>query len=293
MPASLLAVRRAASLFALAALVAGTSALAQASPQDRDGIVVTADLPEDAVDAGEVRVQARAVTPRGTVTGEPLARFQVPICPGVWGLSRDSAQYMIDRIYFNAEAAGLDLDETAGCAANVIVAFVDDPHAEFADLVTHNHQLVDSLSFWEKKRVADTPGPVLAWNLVITRTRDGQTRSGFPPVFETTDITRLNSGTRRDMQASIIMLDTDLLEDLDGLALADYATMRTLARTRPVGQGDAAVGTILSLFDDPVNAPQSLTEFDRAYLASLYASRANLPGNMALRDLDQRMEEPE
>lgn len=276
-------------LLAIGAALGAAPAFAQADLQDRDGIIVTAELPEDAPDAGEIRAQARAVTPRGTVTGEPLARFQVPICPGVWGLSRESAQYMIDRIYHNAEAAGLELDERAGCAANVIVAFVDDPHGEFADMVAHNHQLVDALSFWEKKRVADTQGPVLAWNVVSTRTSAGEGRSGHPPVFEATDSSRLNSGTRRDMQASVIMLDTDLLEDLDGLALADYATMRTLARTRPVGEGDAAVGTILSLFDDPVNAPQSLTEFDRAYLASLYAGRANQPGNTALRDLDERM----
>ena len=283
------ALRLAPLLFALTAAATGSAALAQSEPQGEDGIVVTADVPDNAPDAGEIRSQARAVTPRGTVTGEPLARFQVPICPGVWGLSRESAQYMIDRIYYNAEAAGLALDETAGCAANVIVVFVDDPHAEYAEMVAHNHQLVDALSFWEKKRVADTTGPVLAWNVVATRTASGEDRSGQPPVFEATDSSRLNSGTRRDMQASVIMLDTDLLEDLDGLALADYATMRTLARTRPVEQGEAATATILSLFDDPVNAPQSLTEFDRAYLASLYDGRANQPGNMALRDLADRM----
>jgi hypothetical protein len=225
------------------------------------------------------------------VVGEPLARFTDPICPGVWGLSGESAQYIIDRIYYNAEAAGLELDETAGCGANVIVAFVDDPHGEFADMVAHDHMLVDSLSFDEKKRVSDTAGPVLAWNVVATRTRDGQDRDGRPPVFDSTEISRLNAGTRRDMLLAMIMLDTDLLEDLDGLALADYATMRTLARTVPVEEGEATYGTILSLFADPVNAPQSMTQFDRAYLASLYSGRANLPGNMALRDVDERMEE--
>ena len=118
----------------------------------------------------------------------------------------------------------------------------------------------------------------------------GESRLGDPPVIEATDSSRLNSGTRRDILASIVMIDTDLLEDLDGLALADYATMRMLARTRPVDNGEAAYGTILSLFDDPVNAPQAMTDFDRAYLASIYDSRANLPGHLALRDVDERME---
>ena len=89
------------------------------------------------------------------------------------------------------------------------------------------------------------------------------------------------------------MFDTGLLEDLGGLALADYATMRLLARTCPVDNGDAAYDTILSLFDDPVRASQSMTTFDRACLASLHDSRAELRGNLALRDVGQRMEEAE
>lgn len=285
--------RFAALLLAAAAFAAGSPALAQDAPraETRDEILVTGEREAGEVDPGEVRQQARAITPRGAVVGEPLARFTDPICPGVWGLSGTSAQYIIDRIYYNAEAAGMELDETAGCGANVIVAFVDDPHGEFADMVAHDHRLVAPLSFWDRKRVTETTGPVLAWNVVTTLTRDGQARDGRPPVFDSTEISRLNSGTRRDMQLSMIMLDTDLLEDLDGLALADYATMRTLARTLPVEQGEATYGTILSLFADPVNAPQSMTPFDRAYLASLYAGRANQPGQMALRDMDERMEE--
>ncbi|HSG56525.1 MAG TPA: hypothetical protein VLA45_13850, partial [Paracoccaceae bacterium] len=263
MPASRFAICLLAAAFA-----SGTPVLAQDDPRARDDtgdeILVTGERDAGEVDPGDVREQARAITPRGAVVGEPLARFTDPICPGVWGLSGESAQYIIDRIYYNAEAAGLELDETAGCGANVIVAFVDDPHGEFADMIAYDHRLVAPLSFWDRKRVTETTGPVLAWNVVTTLTRDGQARDGRPPVFDSTEISRLNAGTRRDMQLSVIMLDTDLLEDLDGLALADYATMRTLARTIPVDQGQAAYGTILSLFADPVNAPQSMTTFDRA-----------------------------
>jgi hypothetical protein len=287
MPAS----RPVAALLALV-MASALPAMAQTTSPDAD-ILVRGERESTEIDSGEIRSQARAVTPRGAVTGEPLARFQDPICPGVWGLSAESAQYIIDRIYHNAEAAGLDLDETPGCGANVIAVFVDEPLAEFEEMARHHHQFVHPLSFDEKKRVRETEGPVLAWNIVATRTTGGQDRSGRPPVFDATDTTRLNAGTRRDILASVIMIDTDLLEDLDGLALADYATMRLLARTRPVDNGEAAYGTILSLFDDPVNAPQSMTAFDRAYLASLYASRANLPGNFALRDVDERMEEAE
>lgn len=285
MPAS----RLAHILLAVAALASATPLLAQDDPREQDDILVIGEAAENEIDSGNVRSQARAITPRGAVTGEPLARFTDAICPGVWGLSGESAHYMIDRIYFNAEAAGVELDESAGCAANVIVAFVDDPHGEFEGLVRARHHLVQSMTFWERKHVRETQGPVLAWNVVATLTSSGESRLGNPPTIESTQTTRLNTSTSRAMQLSVVMIDTDLLQDLDGLALADYATMRSLARTQPMEQGEASYGTILSLFSDPVNAPQSLTPFDRAYLASLYAGRGNQPGHMALRDVDERM----
>lgn len=280
--------RLATLVLSAAALASGTPLVAQDDPRDPD-ITVTGQVEAGEVDPGEVRQQARAITPRGGVINEPLARFQDPVCVGVWGLSGDSASFVIDRIYYNAEQAGIALDDQPGCAANVIVAFVADPKAEFADMVEARHQIVDGLTQDDRNRVTRTEGPVLAWHLVASRTDTGESRNGRPPTFESTQTGRLNAGMRRDMVLSVVMIDSDLLSDLDALALADYATMRALARTRPVDQHGNATGTVLALFDDPVNAPQGLTAFDRAYLASLYDSRADLPGQYALRDIDERM----
>lgn len=282
--------RSALLLLTAAALASGTPLLAQDDPRNPD-IVVTGEVEAGAVDAGEVRQQVRAVTPRGGTINEPLARFQNPVCVGVWGLSGESAGFVIDRVYYNAEAAGIAIDDQPGCAANVIVAFVPDPMREFEDMVAARHHLVEPLTFDERRRVRETDGPALAWYLVSTRTATGEGRSGDPPTFDTTQASRLVTGTRRDLELALVMIDSDLLSDLDALALADYASMRALARTRPVDQQGNPTGTILALFDDPVRAPQSLTEFDRAYLASLYASRANLPGQYALRDIGERMAE--
>lgn len=275
-------------LLAAAALASSTPVLAAEDPREPD-IVVTGEVEADSVDAGEVRQQARAVTPRGGAINEPLARFQSPVCVGVWGLSGPSASFVIDRIYYNAEAAGIAVDDRPGCAANVIVAFVADPRAEFEALVAARHHLVEPLSLDERARVRRSAGPSLAWYVVSTRTASGEGRSGHPPIFESTQTTRLTTTTRRDLELAMVMIDSDLLADLDALALADYATMRALARTRTVEQGENATGTILALFDDPVHAPQSLTDFDRAYLASLYDGPANAPGQYALRDIDERM----
>lgn len=277
------------SLLAVALVAGAAPATAQDAPDNQGNIVVTGET-EQPVDGREVRSQARAITPRGSTIGQPLARFQQPICPGVWGMAPESAQLIIDRIYYNAEQIGLELNEKAGCDANVIVAFVADPHEEFTGLRTDDHALVSGLSYWEQKRVSETEGPVLVWNAVSTRTRDGQARSGNPPVFDSTSISRTNSGTRRDLELSMVMIASDAIANLDGVAVADYVTMRTLARTNPP-RSDAAYGTILALFDNPDGAPDRMSDFDMAYLRSLYAGRANVPASMALGGIDRLMEE--
>ncbi|GAA0273191.1 hypothetical protein GCM10009127_12030 [Alteraurantiacibacter aestuarii] len=273
----------AASILALAAPIA-----AQDTPDGDNSIIVTGRL-DRTVDGSEVRAQARAITPRSQAFGDPLARFQQPICAGVWGLNPESAQLIIDRIYSNAEEIGVDLEEEPGCPPNVLVLFVADPRDELDQLREARHYLVSGLSFWESKRLSEQEGPVRAWNVVTTRTRDGQARMGRPPVFDSTEISRLNSGTRTDLELSVVMIDSGAIAQLDGVAVADYVTMRTLARTSPP-HADAAYGTILALFDNPAQAPERITSFDLAYLRSLYRSRANTPGNRALGGIGDLMD---
>ena len=280
-----------AGILACAGMSALTApAIAQdAAPPEDSTIVVTGEV-EREVDERAVRSQARAITPRGSTIDQPLARFQQPVCAGVWGLASESAQLVIDRIYYNAEAAGMKLDETEGCAANVIVAFVADPHAEFQDMRDADHPLVSGLDFWERKRVADAQGAVVAWNAVTTRTNGGELRSGNPPSYETTQMSRLGSATRRDIEVSVMLVATSALANLDGVSVADYATMRMLARTLPPRDDEPAYGTILSLFSNPENAPERMTEFDRAYLTSLYSGLDNTPARMALRNVGDIMD---
>ena len=66
--------------------------------------------------------------------------------------------------------------------------------------------------------------------------------------------------------------------------------------TKPV-EGEAAMGTILALFDPSGEAPQALTDFDQAYLRSLYEGIPNLRGISRLvgvnRELNQLERERE
>jgi len=74
------------------------------------------------------------------------------------------------------------------------------------------------------------------------------------------------------------------------IQLADYATMRGFARTRPA-EGDAAIDTILALFDEGAVPPGGLTDFDKAYLRSLYEGIPNLRGQSRILGVNQELKQ--
>lgn len=278
--------------FALwAAIALGVSPQAGLLAQENDGTIVVTGQRQ--AEPREVRSQARAITPRGASHGEPLARFQRPICVAVWGLGQESAQFIIDRIYFNAERVGVEVNAEVGCAPNILALFVADPESEVEELLEADHYLVRGLSFWDRKRLRQQSGKVRCWNTVVKRTADGHSRDGDPPVFDSTSISRLNSAIRVDLDVSVVMIDNKALADKDSLAVADYITMRSLARTLPPDEDDATLRTILSLFDEGGSTTMELTAFDQAYLTEVYASRANLPSGMALNNLQGIIEQIE
>ncbi|MCB2066297.1 MAG: hypothetical protein KDE15_06620 [Erythrobacter sp.] len=291
----------------LATLLACASALPVAAQEqvqrDRHGDIVVEG--ERSVDGNEVGQLARDVTGRQAYSGDPLARFQRPVCPGVWGLSPDNAQALIDRIYDNATRAGVEVNQEAGCPANLWVIFVNDPRETFQRLRDDNAFLVRGLDYWARKAVTEQEGPVLAWNVISVRNPDGmpiaspgntalaaaEARSGGEiPANPVTQMSRTHAAVRQDIEMSVMLVQRSAIAHLDAWALGDYATMRTLAQTRPPRE-ENAYETVLALFDeDAVSPPERLTRFDLAYLQSLYMSRVDQPGRQALRNVDELME---
>jgi len=274
-----------AAISAAIAMALAAPVGAQNAPEDED-ILVEAEREQR---HREARQQAREITPRARTVVSAIARFQEPICPGTLGLDPESARLVNDRIMYNAELIGLPVAEGEGCTPNIIVAVVPDPREDFAELRDLNHPLLRGVDLWERKRVAGQEGPVLAWNITQTRTSAGQARSGGA-AFDSTQTSRLSLGVREDMVLSVILIDDDVIGDADGVALADYATMRALAETTPP-DGDTTFGTVLAMFNEGAISSQRLTEFDLAYLRSIYESRDNDPSQFSFRNVGKLMEE--
>jgi hypothetical protein len=252
---------------------------AQSGPAPSIDVVVTAP---GKVDSGQVQRQARALTRMDDFHHEPLAQFQDPVCPGVMGLPVEFATLMVDRIRYDAERAGIKVATANDCRANILVAFVRNGLADVKTIRKKRGYLFAGISMEELNELSADRGPVHAWVNTIVRTRDGEFVRGnadagdIPVVNAPMADSHIFLATRLDIASSVVVIDIAAIHGMSVDQIADYAAMRSLARTRPPKNG-AALDTILSLFDAQGPRPAELTRFDLAYLRSINGSLANLP----------------
>jgi hypothetical protein len=276
----------------LAAPVAAQDGGQQAAPTADDDIVVTGERPTHR----EVSRQARDVTDIGSdIRDRPLARIEDRLCPGVIGLKRAGAELMVDRIRWNAERLDMWMADDTDCSANLIIAFVEDGQQTIAELYDNQPWLFDTMTISERRALLDEGGPVRVWTTAQDRTRDGMPiarRENLtdPPVVQMWMAhSKLYLTIRQDITQVVVLFDREAVRGKSIIQLADYATMRSFARTRPA-EGDAALDTILALFDPDHEPPPQLTDFDQAYLRSVYKEIANLPASMKLLDVSDELD---
>ena len=280
-----------AALLGAAMIVAAPLQAQDAGTQEPENEDIVVEGTID-VDRADTRDQTRDITQRVTSTMAPLARFQKPICAGIWGLSEENAQIVIDRIYYNAEQVGVPIDETAECKANVWVIFVDDPQETFAQLRDNDDFMVRGLPYWDRERVEEQEGAALSWNITSIRTRGGAEAGDIElsgPVYETTQMSRTTTAVREDIEFSVVLFRRSELANVDALTVADYATMRALAKTEEPNES-LAFDTILGAFG-PARDVTRLSVFDRSYLRALYRSSPTRNARFALTEVESLMEE--
>jgi len=257
----------------IAQQAAPAAAPAPASPPAGDTVVVTG---RTVPNAAKVRALARAITP-AVGWDEPLARFTDPVCFGTTGLPRPMLEALGARLADNAVAAGVPLAGD-GCRANILLMVVDDGHATLKELLRKKPWLFAGLELSEIRAIIDEPGPAHVWTSSEIRSRDGDRA-----FVDTNGVSHLSVPiasrvvlpTRRDILASIILIDRKAVIGRSLNQLADYAAMRTLATVRP--KGATGGDTILTLFDPGTAAPPAaMTGFDRGYLKALYEGAGNL-----------------
>lgn len=250
-----------------------------------DSDIVVTGRTEEEPTKREVSRQARAITRPQNVYDLPLARFEDRLCPGVLGLKPEYATQIVDRIRYHAQQLDMWLTEDDGtCTPNLVLAFVDDGQAELARLHEKYGFVFQDLPTHERNELLEEEGPVRVWTTTRTRSRDGmpipqrENLTDPPMVSAWMAHSKIYLATREDITSVVVLFDRRAILGKTLVQLADYATMRGLARTRPVSGDGQAMDTILALFDAAATPPPEMTAFDNAYLAALYDGMPNIPG---------------
>jgi hypothetical protein len=264
---------------------------AQAAPPTTETtIVVTGEAPGP-VSSSEVYDQALEVTridPRQTYM-QALPRFEMPLCPGVFGLRGDYAQEMVARIRANASGLKVKL-APPGCSPNLMIAFQDDSRAFLSNLAEQQPRMFELVSSPERTELLDQPAPVRVFSLIVKRwTGASAPPDGWPKQRPSVwgQVSRLALPEANDINLALVVFNREAVVGMSLTQLADYATMRGLSHTRPIDSGQA-MSTILALFSDESREPGELTTFDRSYLHSLYFEAANQPAQSKLLGVRRR-----
>ncbi len=225
------------------------------------------------------------------IRNDPLARFSAPVCPGVFGLARESAGVMIDRVRRNLEELDIRLAPDGACEANLIIAVVADGQ-EYLDRVEREQgYLFDPLTRSERTKLMSQPGPARVWIQTAQVTRDGipvgvrENLVEVPNARMWSAHSRIYVPTRRDISRATILIDREAAEGLTIGQIADYATLYGLSERVPAFGGD--VDSIQTLFEDGTEGSTALTAVDRAFLNRLYTLPPNLPATALLEGLPQ------
>jgi len=209
-----------------------------------------------------------------------IGRLEDGICPRSFGLSeRDNAMFA-RRMRRIAKAAGIPLADEE-CSANIVLFVVPDKKAAIAHWRVSRPDFFDGLLPREIKAVADQEGPVAAWQIVRLkgegRRAIAEDRSGANAHYVLDHVQPGRIGTRiqAEFQASFLIIEAAALGEATLVQVADYAAMRTFAKTDPDAAAAQATPTILSLFEPgrEAHAPLSVTQWDLSFLKALYESR--------------------
>ena len=223
-----------------------------------------------------------------------ISRFDWAVCPTVTGLSPRQNVEAADRMRAVADAAGLTIAKP-GCKANVLVVVADDSK-KFVDWLRNREPRFFEGVSPKEMSLLSRGGPAEAWHVEGRVDADGREvpydsiKGEY--INERTDVpSRLATDSRPHFTAAIVVLDSHALGGLTVAQLADYAAMRAYARTDPALLGKASAPSILTILDAPVGSavPVTLTEWDMAYLKSLYASNGRRLAGQQRQEMKRKM----
>jgi hypothetical protein len=253
---------------------AGTPSVAAAASAGAQ-LPVSESLQEVTVTAHRIELEQRVSKFVNNIAaveiGEGLPLWHRPVCPLVWGLAPQEDAFIVERVSMIARAAGVQL---AGerCRSNLFIFVTTQPKELLQAMERRNfkYNFGDDAYPLAVDELIATPRAARVWYTSYKRTPDGLP-AGFVVRIQDNP-SPLSLHVVRWIAHVYVVVDQNRLQAVTHGQLADYVALAGLAQLKPGARlGDAP--TILKLFDeDPKAAPSGMTEWDQAFLKSLYAT---------------------
>jgi hypothetical protein len=270
----------------------------------------------------EPRVSAFVQQISGSYYDDGLARWIKPVCPRVTGLPQQEDEFILGRVSDIARAAGITL---AGdkCRANLYILVTDQPTELLRGMEKRGHtfgnsptNLVDSfistpraVRVWYDTNVISPEGQPLVQmsfpaverepgngnnaGMMLNPSTGAQLRDGNSAKNASgatnawSQSTHLSANVVSEIYRDIVVVDTTRLQALSREQIVDYIGMVALAEIKTGAHPDDAP-TILKLLDDaPQDALTGISDWDRAFLKSLYSTeqKSKLQGALIAREM--------
>jgi hypothetical protein len=268
-----------------AALVGEAAAAASAArtSRERSEVIVSgkrdAERAELAPKVSAFVNEIASVTDGDRVEGR-LPRWQKALCPLVSGLPREEGEFILARVSEIARDAGVALGGEH-CQPNLYILVTLQPRELLQGMRKRNRFFTfgpDPYPAVVNEFIA-TPRPVRVWyNTTLLDAWGLHPGDAFPGDVESYDVipksepSRLLSNIAYPFSRVFVIVDQRRLQGVTRGQLADYVAMVGLAQIKPTA-GLGAARTILKLFiGGPQAAPAGLSDWDRAFLKSLYGT---------------------
>ena len=230
-----------------------------------------------------------------------MARWQDRACPLVTGLPRHQGEYVLERISVIAQAAGAPMGGEK-CRPNLFIIVTKQPEKDLRYLEQRHREEVfgDAAPITVSQFIA-TPRPVRTWYDTVEKTPEGlplvtmsfpgisqqkiednggsvvalPVRPGISPGMVTnpwSQASHLVLNMVLSIKRVFVVVDPTKFKGVSLGQLTDYIAMASLAQIK-LNTHVADDPTILALFDQsPKAASDGLTDWDRAFLKSVYST---------------------
>jgi hypothetical protein len=259
----------------------------------------------------EPRVSAFVQQISGSYYDDGLARWIKPVCPRVTGLPQQEDEFILGRVSQIARAAGIPLAGDK-CHVNLYILVTDQPTELLRGMEKRSHtfgnsptNLVDAfistpraVRVWYDTTLISPEGqPLMQMSFPAAERQPGNGNNGGMMLNPSTNpstggqltvtdsaknasgvtnawsqATHLSVNVVSEIYRDIVVVDTTRLQALSREQIVDYIGMVALAEIK-TGAHPHDAPTILKLFDGaPEDALAGISDWDRAFLKSLYST---------------------